>query len=127
MDENQVRSDLRSLAKKNQNISVLHRAIKQCEARMKYTGNRQIKEELETLKKRFEKATAAILLLENMYMECILRLNRELQTVVIDHYILCEPTWKIANKLSYSVSAVEKMYPKACRIIAKMLNEEAGK
>ena len=126
MDENQVRSDLKKLAKKNKYIKVLFDTIEHHKKHLAYISDKKTEDTLKQSIQKFERATKEALKLEDKYMDCILRLDMDLQTAILGHYILCKSTQKIAFEMSYDARNVCFMYSKACKKIAQMLNQEAG-
>lgn len=125
MDESQVRSDLKKLSKKNKYIKMLYEIIKDYEKKLQHVHDDNLKSALNATIKKFEKITKEVVKLEEKYLDYIFRLDFELQSAILGHYFLCKQTWKVASEMSYSDSAVEKMYPKACREIAEMMNKKA--
>lgn len=126
MDESQVRSDLKKLAKKNKYIKVLYDTIEDHKRKLQYVSDEKLETELNETIKKFDKVTKDVVKLEEKYLKYIFELDDyAMQSAVLGHYVLCKPTWKVASELSYSDSAVEKMYPKACREIAEMMNKKA--
>ena len=125
----QVRNDLKTIAKKNYDLGVLFDAKSRYEARLKYlSGGKErvdVANTLEDIVRKIDRAIDTLMKLESIYMGKILVLPPLYRSILLDKYINGKPRWKVAEKINYGDDNCAKLLRKATHALVKELNKAA--
>lgn len=124
----QVRYDLKTIAKKNYDLGVLFDAKSRYEARLKYLSDGEkeridVANTLEDIVKKIDRAIDTLMSLESIYMGKILALPPLFSSVLLDKYINGKIRWKIAERINYTDRQCARLLASAVRELAKKLNK----
>ena len=123
----QVRNDLKTIAKKNYDLGVLFDAKKRYEARLTYLdGGKEradVSNTLNDIIKKIDKAIDTLMRLESIYMSKILELQPLFRSILLDKYINGKPRWKVAEKACYSDIHCARLLENSIRELVKKLNK----
>lgn len=126
---NQVRNDLKTIAKKNYDLGVLFDAKTRYEARLKHLTDGKERADVSTtlndIIKKIDKAIDTLMKLESIYMSKILELPPLYRSILLDKYINGKPRWKVAEKANYSDDNCATLLRKAAKALVKELNKAA--
>lgn len=126
----QVRNDLKTIAKKNYDLGVLFDTKRRYEARLTYLADGEkergdVAKSLKDIVKKIDGAIDTLMRLESIYMGKILALPPLYRSILLDKYINGKPRWKVAEKANYSDDNCATLLRKAAKALVKELNKAA--
>lgn len=123
----QVRNDLKTIAKKNYDLGVLFDAKSRYEARLKHLTDGKERADVSTtlndIIKKIDKAIDTLMRLESIYMSKILELPPLYRSILLDKYINGKPRWKVADRMNYSDEQCKRFIRKAIDTLVRELNK----